>query len=260
MKKLFYLLFVFVLSALTVFARDLRFVQITDVRYSEKNNKEVLTKIIEDVNSQKDIDFIVFTGDNLSQPDPEILADFVKQIRKFKKPVYVLIGDKDVNRYKGLSKKEFMTYLKKKLPNYKKADINYNFEKGGMLFFVVDGAKDVLPSTTGYYKSDVMEWLDATLDLNTKKNVIILQHFPIVPPDEDKENYITFKGDSYVEMLTKHKNVKAVIAGHFGVNKEETVNGIIHISTAPAPYYRIIDISDCTSSNPEIWAQVKKAE
>ena len=259
MRKLFCLLIVFVFSALNVFARDLRFVQITDVRYSEENNKEVLTKIIEDVNNQKDIDFIVFTGDSLNQPNPEILADFVKQIKKFKKPIYVVIGDKDVNKHKGLSKKEFMAYLKKKLPNYRKTDMNYTFEKGGMLFFVVDGAKDVLPSTTGYYKADVMEWLDATLDLNSKKNVIIFQHFPIVPP-ENRENYVTFKGDSYVDMLSKHKKVKAVIAGHFGVNKEVTVNGIVHISTAPAPYYRIIDIFDCTSDNPQIWAQIKEVQ
>ena len=259
MKKLFCLLFVFVLSAISVFARDLRFVQIADVRYSEGNNKEVLTKIINDVNNQKDIDFIVFTGDNLEHSSQAILEDFVQQIKKFKKPVYVVIGDKDVNKHKGLSKKEFMTYLKKKLPNYKKTDTNYTFEKGGMLFFVADGAKDVLPSTTGYYKADVIEWLDATLDLYPKKNVIIFQHFPIVPP-ENKENYITFKGDSYIEMLKKHQNVKAVIAGHFGVNKEETVNGIIHISTAPAPYYRIIDVFDTTSNNPQIWAQVKEIQ
>ena len=152
-----------------------------------------------------------------------------------------------------------MAYLKKKLPNYKHEDINYTFERGGMIFLVADGAKDVIPSTIGYYKNDVTEWVDATLDLYPKKNVIILQHFPIVPP-EKKENYITFKGDKYVEMLSKHNNVKALIAGHFGVNKEETVNGIVHISTAPVPYYRIIDITDCTSQNPEIWAQVKEVQ
>lgn len=259
MKKLFCLLCVFILFASCAMARDLRFVQITDVRYSETNNKEALNKIIEDVNKQKNIDFIVFTGDSLNKPDKKILEDFVKQIKKFKKPVYVVIGDRDVNKHKDLSKKQFMAYLKKKLPNYKEEDINYTFERGGMIFFVVDGAKDVIPSTMGYYKENVTDWLDANLDLYPKKNVIILQHFPIVPP-ENKENYITFKGDKYVEMLKKHDNVKAVIAGHFGINKEETVNGIVHISTAPVPYYRIIDISNCTSKNPEIWGEVKEAE
>ena len=259
MKRLFFLLLMLVLLASGVNAQDLKFIQITDIRYSEKHNADVLAKIIEDVNKQKNIDFIVFTGDSIDKPDQKILEGFVKQIKKFKKPVYVVIGDKDVNKHKDMSKKQFMTYLKKKLPNYKKTDINYTFSKGGMMFFVVDGAKDVIPSTIGYYKPDVIEWLDANLDLYPKKNVIILQHFPIVPP-ENRESHITYKGDNYVEMLKKHPNVKAVVAGHFEVNKEETVNGIVHISTAPAPYYRIIDIYDCTSENPEIWAQVKKVE
>lgn len=259
MKKFLSVLFITLFFVSNVFARDLRFVQITDVRYSKTNNADILNKIIKDVNKQKNVDFVVFTGDNLNKPSQENLEDFVKQIKKLKKPVYILIGDRDVNRHKDLSKKQFMTYLKKKLPNYKNEDINYIFERGGILFFVADGAKDVIPSTMGYYKDDVIEWLDANLDLYPQKNVIILQHFPIVPP-ENKENYITFKGDKYVEMLSNHKNVKAVIAGHFGVNKEETVNGIVHISTAPAPYYRIIDINDCTSQNPEIWAQVKEVQ
>ncbi len=259
MKKFLITLFIMLFFISNVFARDLRFVQITDVRYSKTNNVDNLNKIIKDVNKQKDVDFVVFTGDNLNNPSQENLELFVKHIKKFKKPVYVLIGDRDVNKHKDLSKKQFMAYLKKKLPNYKHEDINYTFERGGMIFLVADGAKDVIPSTIGYYKNDVTEWVDATLDLYPKKNVIILQHFPIVPP-EKKENYITFKGDKYVEMLSKHNNVKALIAGHFGVNKEETVNGIVHISTAPVPYYRIIDITDCTSQNPEIWAQVKEVQ
>jgi 3',5'-cyclic AMP phosphodiesterase CpdA len=242
-----------------VLARDLRFVQITDVRYSKTDNSEVLSKVIKDVNKQKDVDFVVFTGDSLNKPSQENLEDFVKQVKKLKKPVYILIGDRDVNKHKDLSKKQFMAYLKKKLPNYKEEDINYTFERGGVVFIVADGAKDVIPSTIGYYKSDVTEWVDTSLNLYPKKNVIILQHFPIIPP-ENKENYITFKGDKYVEMLQKHDNVKAVVAGHFGVNKEETVNGIVHISTAPAPYYRIIDITNCTSKNPEIWAQIKEVQ
>ena len=60
----------------------------------------------------------------------------------------------------------------------------------------------------------------------------------------------------YLDVLKKHNNVKAVISGHFSVNKEETVDGIIHISTAPAPYYRVIDVLDSTSKNPSIWAEV----
>ena len=61
-------------------------------------------------------------------------------------------------------------------------------------------------------------------------------------------------------LLAINKNVKAIISGHFGVNKEIEKDGIKHISTAPAPTYRLIDVIDCETKNPTIWAQIKVAE
>ena len=79
----------------------------------------------------------------------------------------------------------------------------------------------------------------------------------MIPPAE-KELYCTYKADKYLEMLSKHKNVKAVVAGQFGVNKEEPVNGISHISTAPIPYYIVIDVIDYDTAQPTIWTEVKQ--
>jgi len=259
MKKLSLLLLSLFLLSSNVLAKDLRFVQITDVRYSKDNNSETLKKVIKNVNKEQNVDFVVFTGDNLERPDMKNLEDFISQAKKLHRPFYVIIGDKDVNKHKDMSKKVFQKYLKKKLSNYKNTDLNYTFSKSGVVFMVVDGAKDVIPSTNGYFKDDVVEWVDANLDLYNKKNVVILQHFPLIPP-EDNESYMTFKAQKYLEVLRKHKNVKAVVAGHFGVNKEQTVDGIVHISTSPVPNYRVIDILDCTSQNPTFWAEVKKAE
>ncbi len=256
MKKILGLLLIYTLLTTNVLAKDLRFVQITDVRYSKSNNSSTLKKVIKDVNKQKKVSFTVFTGDCLEKPSKQDLEDFISEAKKLHMPFYVVIGDKDVNKYKDLSKKEYQTYLKKKLSNYKTADLNYTFEKSGVVFMVADGAKDVIPSTNGYYKDDVVEWVDANLDLYPKKNVVILQHFPLVAP-ENNESYFTFKAQKYLDVIKKHSNVKAVIAGHFGVNKEETVNGVVHISTAPAPNYRVIDMLDCTSAKPTFWAEVK---
>lgn len=257
MKKLLVLFFVCLVTTSNVFAKDLRFVQITDVRYSKEHNSETLKKVIKDVNRQKNVNFVVFTGDNIEKTDMQDLKDFISAAKKLHRPFYVIIGDKDVNKYKDLSKKEYQEYLKKKLPNCKTKDLNYSFEQNGVVFLVVDGAKDVIPGTNGYFKDDVVEWVDRALDKHSKENVIILQHFPLIPPKEN-EGYATYKPQKYLEVLQKHSNVKAVVAGHFGENKEETVSGIIHISTAPAPNYRIIDILDCNSKNPTIWAEVKE--
>ena len=98
----------------------------------------------------------------------------------------------------------------------------------------------------------------AILELDYKdKNVIILQHYPIIPP-ATKETHYTYKADEYLKLLSEHKNVKAVVSGHFDVNKEQEVNGILHISTKNAPIYRVIDILDYETKNPTFWSTIKE--
>lgn len=255
MKKFLSAFFVYFFISTSVLARDIKFVQITDVRYKNGEN-QTLSSVIQDVNKTKGIDFVVFTGDSLDKAQKENLEAFLAQAKRLKKPYYIVIGDKDVNKHHDLSKKQFAKILKKKIRGYKPDTNNYIFEKNSVVFMVVDGSKDVIPSTNGYYKDDVLEWVDANLDLYSKKNVVILQHFPLIPPTNN-ENYYTFRAENYLKILKKHPNVKAVISGHFGINKEITQDGIVHISTAPAPNYRVIDIIDCTSNNPTFWAEIK---
>lgn len=259
MKKLLSVLICVILFSTQVCAQDLRFVQVTDVRYSKTSDNNVLAKLVNDINKQKDINFVVFTGDNISHPSNDDLKAFMSEIKKLKIPYYLVIGDKDVNKRKDMSKKQYLQKAHKYGRKFKQFSPNYVFEKSGVVFLVVDGSKDVIPSSIGYYKDNVLEWVDANLDLYSDRNVIILQHFPIIPPAE-KESHYTYKADSYIDMLQKHSNVKAVVSGHFGVNKEQPVNGIMHISTAPLPFYRVIDILDCDTKDPSIWAQVKEVK
>lgn len=259
MKKLIGLFLSYIFFSSCVMAHDIRFVQVTDVRYSSSGNNQVLSRTIKDINKLNDVDFVVFTGDNIQRPNVDDLKAFKKEVKKLKKPFYIVIGDKDVNKHKDLSKKVYVKILRRNISISKNGNINYIFEKGGVVFLVADGAKDVIPSTNGYYKDDTVAWINSKLHSYSKKNVIILQHFPIIPP-EDNEGYVTLKPEKYLEVLKSNNNVKAIISGHFGVNKEEIIDGISHITTAPAPNYRIFDIIDCTSANPTIWAEVREAE
>ena len=257
MKKVLSFLFVYLMFSSIVMAKDIRFVQITDVRYSDSNNN--LTTVVNAVNSEKNVKFVIFTGDNIERPAKENLEGFIKEANRLKVPYYIAYGDKDVNKYKDFGKKEYTKLLRKKAKKYKQDSTNYVFEKEGVIFFVVDGSKEVIPSTNGYYKADVLDWLDANLALYPNKNVVIFQHFPLIPPG-DNENYFTFKPEPYLKIVGEHKKIRAIISGHFGINKEETVDGVLHISTAPAPAYRVIDMVDCNSKTPSFWAQIKEAK
>ncbi len=259
MKKFLSIFLAYFLCISAALAKDVRFVQVTDVRFSEQAENNILEKVINDINKQKDVKFVVFTGDNINKPDKKELSAFLSEAKRLNCPFYMVIGDHDVNKHKDLSKKEYIKAIRKQVRKYKPETPNYAFEKEGVIFIVADGSKDVIPGTMGYFKEDVLTWLDSELSLYPDNNVIILQHFPVVPPEE-KETYYTYKPENYLKVIAKHSNVRAVIAGHFGVNKEETVNGVLHISTAPAPYYRIIDILDADTKNPTIWAQLKEVK
>ena len=259
MKNILSLFLTLILLSPTVFGKDLRFVQITDVKYDASSKNDTLKTAINTINKERDVNFVVFTGDNIARPKKENLKGFLSEAKKLKAPFYVVVGDKDVNKRKDFGKKEYTKCLKKNIRGYKPKTTNYAFERSGIVFLAADGAKEVIPSTTGYYKDNVLEWLDANLDLYSDKPVVILQHFPIIPP-VNKETYYTFKADEYLKVLSKHNNVKAIVAGHFGVNKEDTINGIIHISTAPLPCYRVIDLIDYDSDNMTIWAEVKEIQ
>ena len=259
MKKFFSVLFLFLFCTISAYANDMRFVQIDGVKYNPEDEASVKTfnNIIKDINKQKNIKFVVFSGDNIAKADKQYLKSFTERANKLKAPYYVILGNKDVNKQKSFGKTAYIKALKKYSKfNASTKQLNYVFEKNQNVFIVVDGSKEVIPMTNGYYKPEVLKWLDEELTKYADKNVIILQHFPIVPPVQ-KESYYTFKADEYLAMLAKHKNVKAVVSGHFKVNKEEEVNGILHISTAEFPQYRIIDIIDCETSNPTFWSTLK---
>ena len=122
---------------------------------------------------------------------------------------------------------------------------------------MADGSKEVIPSSMGYYRDDVILWIDEQLENYRGKNVVIFQHYPVVPPSK-RETHYTYRAEDYLKLLTEHNNVKAIFAGHFGVNKELTVNGVLHVATKNAPVYRVVDILDYDTTDPVFWSTIKE--
>ncbi len=257
MKKFLGLLIFFLLTTSSAFSADMRFIQVDGVLLNSNNTKP-LEMLIEKINNEKDVEFVVFTGNNIASPKKENLEAFIMAAKKLNRPYYMVLGQKDVNLQKEFGKKEYVKILKKKIRTHKKIESpNYVFKKKNMVFIVADGSKEVIPTAMGYYRDDVILWLDEQLDEFADKNVVILQHYPIVPPSK-RETHYTYRAEDYLKLLSEHKNVKAVVAGHFGVNNEQTYEGILHISTKNAPVYRVIDILDYETPNPTFWSTIKE--
>lgn len=259
MKKLLTLFFMFAFSLLSASADNIRFAQISDVRFNSLQDENLLKKVITDINKQKGIEFVIFTGDNINKPSKEDLEGFLAEAKRLNCPFYIVLGDKDVNKLKEMSKAEYLKIVKKHVRKYKHLEPNYVFEKNGVIFIVADGSKEVIPSTNGFYKENVVDFVENNLDLYKENNVIIFQHFPLIPPS-NREAYYTFRPENYLKILDSHQNVKAIISGHFGVNSELNLNGVAHITTSGLPYYRVIDIIDCETKTPTIWAELRKSE
>lgn len=271
MKKfilfLFSVLVFLVFTNTKVFAENIRFVQVADAHLTvgSEYSMNVLKSAVDDINKQSGISFVVFTGDNINNPKEENLREFVSIVSKLNVPYYVVLGNHDVYKSNGLSKIRYYEVLRERNLLYPQRKPNYKFTKNGFVFLVVDGAKEVIPGSVGYYREDTLAWLEKELTKNAKKDVVILQHFPVEYPegsDNRLRTHRTYKVEEYQALLSKHHNVLAVISGHFHVNSENMKDGVYHISSPSIlglpNAYKIIDIVTTKEFSPIIYTQLRE--
>ena len=270
MKKFILLLFsIFTIFSSNVFAENIKFVQVTDSHLSVNSeySQKVLKSAVEDINNQNDVSFVVFTGDNISNPTPESLRQFVKIVSKLKVPYYVAVGNHDVYKSRDMSKVRYYQILRESNLLYPQRAANYSFKKNDFVFVILDGAKEIIPGSGGYYRESTLNWLDKLLAKNSDKSVVIFQHYPVEYPQgaESKlRTHKTYRDEDYKEILAAHHNVLAVITGHFHTNYETMVDGVYHI-TSPAlltlpQSYKIIDIITTKDFSPLIYTQLREFE
>lgn len=258
MKKF---LAIFLLLFMTFFsnisnAKELKFVQISDIHlsyapkgYQTKNiniTEDYLKRAIKEINKMKDIKFVIFTGDSIDKPCKDDLIKFLKIANKLNKPFYVVIGNNEVWNYKNFNKKDFMRTVGFRNKNMIFKKPNYVFKPNkDIVFIAVDGTNEFVPSKNGYFKPETLEWLDKKLKKYQNKKVVLVQHYPLIPPTK-KTFYNTIETDKYFQVINSYDNIIAIISGHFHIDKTIYKKGIYHIS-APAfeayPYnYKIITI------------------
>ena len=271
MKKIFLtILFLFIFQACSMaMDKSIRFIQVTDAHFNPniENTKEILTQTVKDINNQKDIAFVVFTGDNIDKANEKHLEEFMKIVKKIHAPYYLVLGNHDVFKSQNLSKvryKEIVRHHRIWLHR----SWNYSFKKNGYVFIVADGAKEVIPGAAGYYRADTLKWIDKQLTKNADKPVIIFQHYPIIESPEFGKGALrthrTYQAEKYLDMLSKHDNVIAIVSGHFHVNSEVMQNGVYHINTPTLqkdpPTYKIIDVVHKKGLSPIIYTQLKEVD
>lgn len=267
MKKfiILILLILGLLAEVSASAGEIKFVQVTDTHVSKQNrySQDVLKAAVKDINSLNNISFVVFTGDNIDSSKIENLDIFMKIIKKLNVPYYIVYGNHDVFKSSGLSKVRYNEIVRSHNWFYKPSNPNYVFKRGEFVFIVLDGAKETIPGTNGYYKASTLDWFDAQLERYKKFPVVVFQHFPILPPNEEKSHQV-YKPEDYMAVLNRHNNVIAIVSGHYHMNKEKMDNGVYHINSPslmgmPNPY-KIIDIVTTKGFSPMIYTQLREVE
>lgn len=243
MKKIIkFLVLACLFFSLNAYSKEIRLIHITDINLNTKNAYK-LQKTIKEINKFDDIDFVLFGGNNIAKAYITNLRTFLYLLKRVNKKCVVLLGSSDVNFSDNIDKKYYLKRVKMARFLAHSSKPNYTFKKKDCLFVIMDGTKQYFKSSNGYYGKNELLWLQKILDKNKDKNIVILQHFPLLKADSSWQE--TAKMEDYNELLKKYDNVKVIISGHYDKNIELKKDGIYHIVTQSyenSNTYKIIEL------------------
>lgn len=236
----------------------LKFVQLSDVHLDLNrlntskrflgDSKDLLIDAVSQVNSMNDLDFVVFSGDQINSPRKEYLYEFIRIANTLKYPWYLALGNHDTGVMSYFNKKNYFETVKT-FNNFVTAEKSYySFSpKKGFLVIVMDPVIDSRITSNGYIDREQLQWLEFQLQNNKDSRVIIVQHHPLLEPFDSSSHKIT-NSDEYLSLLKKYSNVVAVFSGHYHAAKIMRSGNIVFISTPALVQYpnafRLITITD----------------
>jgi len=262
LKDCLFILFVvtvlFFLSDQPSFSGTMKFVQLSDIHYSlvrDDTSYKLLSKTrpllqdaIKQINKQKNIKFVMITGDGIDQPTKDSLYSLTDELNTLDFPWYYALGNHDTTTEGYLTKTNFLKILQEKNPNYTFDSTYYTFKpQKGYRVIVLDGAKNKGRTSQGILPEEQLCWLDNILSKSRKDTVLIFLHFPLVTP-YDAKNHEIINADEFKNILKKYSMPIAIFTGHYHAAKITKRGNILHVSSpALAGYpnaFRIIEVQN----------------
>jgi len=261
------LLFMMFSFSLPTLAKEIRIVHFSDIHLDTKTpdrkvrkfaqSEKMLQKAILKVNILSP-NIVVFSGDMVNKPVESEFDIFLNNAKRIKPKFYPIFGNHDIGVKGGLSKATIIAKLNENCPWLNIKQPNYYVIKNEYIFIFMDGTTDKEITSNGYFPKEALTFLDETLTKFSNKKAIIVQHFPLMTPFKSASHEIINK-DEYLDILDKHKNVVAVLAGHYHASKTIERNNVLHITTPSMIEYphtfRLITI-DTDKKNVTIQSQM----
>ena len=206
--KTFFLLSLFVFVSLLNEAQEFRFALITDTHIGGSTGADDLQSTIDDINSLKDIEFVILAGDVTEFGSGKELTDAKSILNKLAKPWYIVPGNHD-SKWSESGNNDFVTIF---------GSEGFAFEKNGILFIGTASGPN-MRMAPGLVPREQILFLERTLKSmkDTLQKVIFINHYPL---DESLSNWYK------VIDLLKKRNIQLSILGHGHANKIFNFEGI----------------------------------
>ena len=175
--------------------------------------------------------FVMFTGDLISDDDPQSYRHLKLLTAQLPGPVYFAMGNHDLRRpFRHV-------VLGEEAPGSEPHC--YTFDAAGYCFVVLDSL--VEGQVAGALDAAQLAWLDATLTEGSQQPTVVFMHHPPVPTGVDWLDAYTFGGgDDLLDILAQHRQVQRVFFGHVHMPIQITERGV-QLTSAPSSAYQFGD-------------------
>ena len=183
--------------------------------------------------------FVMFTGDLISDDDPQSYRHLKLLTDRLPSPTYFAMGNHDLRRpFRHL-------FLGEDPPGSE--PYYYAFDAVGYRFVVLDSL--VEGEVAGELDAAQLAWLDDTLTSVSEQPTVVFMHHPPVPTGVDWLDAHAFgNGDDLLDILAKHRQVQRVFFGHVHMPIQITERGV-QFTSVPSSAYQFGD----TVTAPKVW-------
>ena len=183
--------------------------------------------------------FVMFTGDLISDDDPQSYRHLKLLIDRLPSPAYFAMGNHDLRRpFRHVVLGEESPGSE---PYY------YAFDAAGYRFVVLDSL--VEGQVAGELDATQLAWLNATLTGSSQQPTVVFMHHPPIATGVDwLDAYAFGNGDDLLDVLAKHRQVQRIFFGHVHMPIQITERGV-QFSSVPSSAYQFGD----TVTAPKVW-------
>lgn len=237
---------------------SLKFAQISDAHfYTGEDNTtfklraesgKLLEDAINQVNATSNINFVMFTGDQIDKSFEKELSAFLPYAKKLNYPWYITFGNHDTCVGGYLTPQVYLDLVNKAYPqfNYKKPYYSFVPQNGYKVIVLDSIIRDRITSN-GLIGEEQLKWLDGELKTAENDVVLIFTHVPIVEPFESNGHKL-LNADKVRTTIEKYKNPIGVFQGHYHAAMIKQFDNVLYVSSPSLVSYpnafRVVTITN----------------